>query len=530
MYDVTGLELAVLVGTVVVALTMVGRRTGVSPPVLLLAGGAALSFVPAFADVGVAPEVVVLFFLPALLYWEARTTSLREIRSGLGGVLSSAVVLVLVTATAVAVVGHALGLPWPAAFVLGAVVAPTDATAVGAIAGRLPPRELTTLRAESLVNDGTALTLFAVATAVATGAEEFDAFGATASFVVSYLGGAAVGGLVALAAARIRRLADEPVLRNAVTAMMPFASFLLADLIEGSGVVAVVAYGLVHAQLSPRWIGARTRLQSQAFWSLTAFLLNGSLFVLVGLQLRGAITALPAGERASTAILGALVVVTILVARLLWFLGPALVTVRRSARHPGRLRRRLPLAWAGFRGGVSLAAALAVPTMLLDGAPFPGREAIVVVTAGVIVVTLVLQGLTLPLVLRAARYADDPRPRDEQRLAERRAAEAALDALPAEAARLGAPSAVVERVRAEQEAVLAHDDETTRGHGEREPAGDDDRAIDQEVALRIALVDARRTAVVRLRDDRLVDDLVLMRVQAALDMEEARLRPPGTLS
>lgn len=524
MYDIAGLELAVLVGAAVVALTMLGRRAGLSPPVLLLGGGVALSFLPGLAAVRVDPDVVVLFMLPALLFWEARTTSLREIRSELAGVLSSAVVLVLVTATAVAAVAHALGLSWSVAFVLGAVVAPTDAAAVGAVAGRLPPRELTALRAESLINDGTALTLFAVAVAVATGAEAFDPLGAAASFVLSYAGGVAVGWVVALVAARVRKLAGEPVLRNAVTAVMPFASFLLADLVGGSGVVAVVVYA--HARLSPRWIGARTRLQSQAFWSLTAFLLNGALFVLVGLQLRGALTALPAGDRFPTAILGILVVATVLGTRLVWFLAPAAVATARCAPTPGRFRRRLPLAWAGFRGGISLAAALAVPTVLMDGSTFPGREAIVVVTAGVIVVTLVVQGLTLPLVLRAARYSEDPRPRDEERLAERRAAEAALDALPAEASRLGTPSAVVERVRAEQEFALARTDKAGSAEDGPEP---DRHTADAEAALRLALLAARRGAVVRLRDDRLVDDLVLMRVQSALDMEEARLRPPGPL-
>lgn len=513
MYDLAGLELVTVVGLSVLLLTALAHRIRTPPSVLLFAGGIALSFLPPFADVTIRPEIVILIFLPVLLYWEARTTSLREIRSALPSVLSSAVLLVILTAAAVGAVGYAAGLPWPVAFVLGAVVAPTDATAVGSAATRLPHSQLSALRAESLINDGTALVVFAVAVSVATGSARFSPVGAVTDVVVSYAGGVLIGALIAPVAARARRLTGDRLLRNGVSVVTPFAAFLAAELLHVSGVVAVVVYGLTHARLSPRWVGARTRLQSHAFWGLVTFLLNGALFVLVGLQLRSAVDDLGPGRWRETLVLAVGVVGTVVAVRLVWFLGvPTLgVVVRRPS--PVRLRTRVPTAWAGFRGGVSLAAALAIPATTVSGAPFPARAEIVVVTFAVIVATLVGQGLSLPVLLRWARFADDHRLADERTLAERKAAEAALDALPGEAARLGTHPEALDRVRAAHERALA------RAEGAADPPDGTG-----EAALELSLLAARRDAVLRLRDDGLVDDVVLLDVQGVLDREEARLR------
>uniref|UniRef100_UPI003F86CC38 cation:proton antiporter domain-containing protein n=1 Tax=Actinosynnema sp. TaxID=1872144 RepID=UPI003F86CC38 len=259
MGDSQALIVLVSVGAAVVALHLLARRLRLSPPIVLLVGGALAALVPWLEPIRLPPEVVLLLFLPALLHWEALNTSLREIRANLRSIALSSVVLVLVTAASVAAVGHALGLSWPVAFVLGAVVAPTDATAVGAVAGRMPHRQLTLLRAESLVNDGTALVLFAIAVAVASGREEFSWPSALGDFGLSYAGGVVVGLLVGLLVTWLRKVVVEPLPEAGISVLTPFTAFLLAEEIHASGVLATVVCGLLVSQTGPRWFSARTR-------------------------------------------------------------------------------------------------------------------------------------------------------------------------------------------------------------------------------------------------------------------------------
>jgi Na+/H+ antiporter len=523
--DPHALQVLVTVLTAVLVLSRLARFLRAPAPVVLLLGGVPLAFLPWTADVTLPPEVVLLLFLPALLYWESLTTSLREIRSNLRVVVLSSVVLVLVTAGTVAVVGHALGLSWPVAWVLGAVVAPTDATAVAAVARGMPRRTLTILRAESLVNDGTALVVFAIAVAAATGAEQFTWLGAGGRFLLSYAGGAVAGLAVAWLAARARRIMRDPLLENTISVLTPFAAFLLAEELHASGVLAVVVCGLALSQAGPRTVSARTRLQARAFWQVTTFLLNGALFVLVGMQLRGALAGLHDHGLAEAVRDAALVALTVIGTRLLWsYTTPYLIRAldRRPAQRLRRVgaRQRLATAWSGFRGGVSLAAALAVPLVLVDGTPFPGRDLIVVVTFGVILVTLLVQAPTLPAVLRFSRLPEDESEAQEEALAHRSAAEAGLAALPATAARLGVAPAVVEHVRADYEERL----HALADPGE--PDTDPDPARSEQAdhrRLRHALLAEKRAAVVALRDAGRIDDIVLRRVQAGLDAEEVRL-------
>jgi CPA1 family monovalent cation:H+ antiporter len=519
--DAHALQVLVALGVSIVVLTLLARRMRVAPPMVLLIGGVALAFVPWLAGVQLAPDVVLLIFLPALLYWESLNTSLREIRANLRVVAMSSVLLVLATAGVVAVIGHALGLSWPVAWVLGAVVAPTDATAVGAVAGRMPRRTLTTLRAESLINDGTALVVFALAVAVATGEQEFTWPTAIGAFALSYLGGAAAGLAVAWLAVQGRKLARNPLLENGISVLTPFAAFLLAEEVHASGVLAVVVCGLTLSQIGPRIVGARTRVQAQAFWQVTTFLLNGTLFVLVGLQLRGAVEGLSSVSLAGAAGQALIVALAVILTRLTWSNTTPYIIRALDRRPQQRLRRmsarhRLPSAWAGFRGGVSLAAALAVPLEV------PGRDLVVIITFGVILVTLLVQGLTLPAVLRWANLPDDGSEAREQALAERTATEAGLTALPDVAARLRVGPAAAERVRVDYEEHLHTLVAPPAGHedpalaAERADHGDYER-------LRLALLSDKRAAVVRLRDAREIDDIVLRRVQATLDAEEVRL-------
>ena len=522
MQDAHALQALVVIGLAVIGFSWLAARLRVAAPIVLLLGAVPLALVPWTSHVLLAPEVVLLLFLPALLYWESLTTSLREIRANLRVVILSSVLLVLATAGTVAVVGHALGLSWPVAWVLGAVVAPTDATAVAAVAGRMPRRILTTLRAESLINDGTALVVFALAVAVATGAEQFTWPSALGAFALSYVGGAVAGLVVAWLAMRGRRLmANNPLLENGISVLTPFAAYLLAEEVHASGVLAVVVCGLTLSQIGPRMIGARTRVQAQAFWQVTTFLLNGTLFVLVGLQLRGAVEGLTSVSPAGAAVAALLVALTVIGTRLVWAnTTPYLIRAldRRPQQRLRRLsaRQRFPSAWAGFRGGVSLAAALAVPLSV------PGRDLVVIITFGVILVTLLVQGLTLPAVLRWARLPDDGAEAREQALAERTSAEAGLAALPDVADRLGVAPAIAERVRVDYEEHIHTLDAPPSAH--EDPAIAAERADHQDYErLRLALLADKRRALLRLRDAREIDDIVLRRVQAQLDAEEVRL-------
>lgn len=317
---VLGLVVVVVLGVTVLVGTTLGQRYRVAPPVLLLCSGGLLGLVPGLADVELDPDVVLLLFLPAILYWESLNTSLREIRANLRVIVLSSVVLVVVSMAAVAWVAQALGVDSRAAWVLGAVLAPTDAAAVAGLAKRLPRRTLTTLRAESLINDGTALVLFAVAVSAAVGGRRPGAFELSGLFLGSYAGGIAAGLVAGAAIVFVRRRLDDPLREGALSVLTPFAAFLIAELVHASGVVAVVVAGLVLTHASPRVVRARSRTQAFAFWNLATFLVNGALWVLVGLQFPRAVTGLD-GTSPSRAVGVALAITAVVIGtRVLWVL------------------------------------------------------------------------------------------------------------------------------------------------------------------------------------------------------------------
>jgi Na+/H+ antiporter len=521
---VLGLELVVVLGLAVLVGSVAGQRFGIAPPVIMLAIGVLLGFVPALAQVHLPPEAMLLVFLPALLYWESLTTSLREIRSNLRGIVLTSTVLVIATAGAVAAAAHALGLPWGPAWVLGAAVAPTDATAVGVLARMLPRRNVTLLRAESLINDGTALVVYSLAVGITVGEQVLSAPHIGGLFLLSYGGGALAGAFVAWLGVQVRRRLDDPFQENVAIILIPFTAFLLAEVIHASGVLAVVVAGLIMSQAGPRVGRAYTRQQTVAFWSLSTFLLNGALFILVGLEVVSAVRGLTSVALTRGLIAVAVVSVVIIGVRIA-FLFVATYAIRLLDRRPQqRLRRvsnraRVVSGVAGFRGAVSLALALAVPEVLGSGQPFPGRDTIIFVTAGVIVVTLVLQAPLLPGVVRWARLPRDTAVDEERHLAETLAAEEALAAMPQIASELGTDPDVVARLRGEYEEYLQVLRVNQAG-ADADPALRHDQ---QYTALRLALLARKRATVVRLRDERRIDDIVLRQVQAALDIEEVRL-------
>ena len=513
--------MVVLLGVALVMCGALARRYPIAPAILLVLVGVLVGFAPHLRHAQLPPEVVLLLFLPALLYWESLTTSLREIRNNLRVVVLTSTALVVATAAAVAVVAHALGLQWGPAWVLGAALAPTDATAVGVLARDLPRRTVTVLRAESLVNDGTALVLYGLAVGVTVGEQHLTGWHVTWLLVLAYGGGVLSGGLVGLISWQVRRRMDDPMLESIAMLVTPFAAFLLADAIDASGVLAVVSCGLFMSQVTPRITGAATRQILIPFWALATTVLSSSLFVLIGLSAQSAFRGLT-----SASMLRALVdvlVVTAVVIGVRWawtYTTPYLIRLldRRPAQRERRIgaRQRTVSAVAGFRGAVSLAAILAVPHTLDSGAPFPDRDLIVLITCGVIVLTL-LQALLLPAVCgspgcpstrRSPRSSSSPRctpstrpsrpstPRPPSSAAARRSS-------PGSGTSWTIQRTLVAASGAGDDPVVQHDDQYT--------------------SLLLALIARRRAALLELRDEQRIDDIVLRQVQARLDNDEVRI-------
>jgi monovalent cation/hydrogen antiporter len=361
---VFGLVVIVALFATVIVGTVIGRRYRVGPPVLLILLGALLGLIPQFGAVRLDGEIVLLLFLPAILYWESLNTSFREIRANLRVIVFLSIGLVIVTAVAVTWTARAFGMESHAASVLGAVLSPTDAAAVAGLAKQLPRRTVTVLKAESIINDGTALVLFAVAVSVAVGGAPVSPAALTARFVGSYVGGISAGLLVGLVMTQARRRTDAPLEEGALSLLTPFAAFLLAQAIHCSGVVAVLVSALMLAYATPHVTRARSRLQTFAFWDLATFLINGSLWVFVGTQMPHAVRGIAGvdGGLRHAALLALAVTGVIIVSR---FACAEAVTVllrtvdRRAVQRTRRVawRQRMVSNWAGFRGAVSLAAA-----------------------------------------------------------------------------------------------------------------------------------------------------------------------------
>lgn len=519
------LVLIAVLGVTVLIGTTLGGRYSVAPPVLLIAMGALLGLLPPFRHVVLEPEVVLLLFLPAILYRESLVISLREIRANLGVIALLAVALVVLTTIAVAYAAQALGVDREAAWVLGAVLAPTDAAAVAGLAKRMPRGILTTLRAESLINDGTALVLFAVAVGVIAGGAVPGPLGLLGRFVGSAVGGVAAGLLVGGAVILIRKHLDDPLREGGLSILTPFVAFLLADAVHASGVLAVVVAGLVLSYAGPKVIRARSRITAYAFWDLSTFMINGSLFVLLGMQVPRSLRGITSHSPTQSFGIAAAVTAVVLVTRMGWLhlAIPALQTLDRRESRRGRQfdwRVRTAAGWAGFRGAVSLAAAVAVPVATSAGTPVHERDLIVFVTVMVIVLTMLIQGTTLPAVVSWAGLTGDVERENEIRRARIRATEAALAALPQIAVDLRASPDIVDRLRSDYEEYLddirSADDQGTA----------EEREIERR--LRLGLLHHKRREITRLRDTTEIDDAVQREVQAALDIEELRLLGPTT--
>ena len=517
-----GLEIAVILGFAVLAGGLARRYLRVPAPWAWLAIGAGLSFLPGLHEVALPPDVVLFLFLPALLYWEALNTSLQLFRYDLRVILLLSVGLVFATAAAITGIASLLGLAVPIALVLGAVLSPTDATAVSAMAPRLPRRIDTMLRGESLVNDGSALALYSVAVAAVVAGRDPSIGEISLRFVWSVAGGILAGLVAGYLLYLLRRIAQQPSLAGTISVVTPFALYLPAELIHGSGVVAVVTGGLLLGRLMPRTVSAQSRTLGFDFWRVATYVINGTLFVLIGLQARVVFELFTQPGWQRLLLLGVLCAVTIFVVRLAWVALMAPI-IRLVDRRPSQRERRVPfrarlvLVWGGFRGAISLAAALAVPVATASGDPFPGREILIAATFIVIVLLLIGQGATMPLIVRSARIPDEHEDLDERRFATVESIAAALAHLEADAAEEGASEAARVEVQGRLEQDLLH----AREAAESDSGETTDAAIRR---LLLRTTERKREEVERLRRQGRIDDGVFLDVQRAIDHEELRLR------
>lgn len=517
-----GLETVVLLGVTVLAGAILAPRLRMAAPLLLLIFGLVLGFVPQLRQIELPPETVLLIFLPVMLFWESLTTSLRSIRRDLRGIVLLSTLLVVASALAVAGVANFLGLPWNTALILGAALAPPDATAVAALGRMLPRRNFMLLKAESLTNDGTALVLYAIAVGAALGGS-YTPVNVAGLFALSYIGGAAAGILVAGAAYLLLVRVRDPLIINIALLITPFTAFLLAEAVGASGVLAVVAAGLIISFTSSRISTAASRRQTESAWPLGSYLLNGALFVLIGLQVQAAVHEINARD-VGRLLLSTVAVWLVLIIIRFVFQTVSITVIRFLDRRPSQRQRRMTYrarvvsSSAGFRGAVSLAVALSVPTALNDGTPFPGRDDIIFVTAGVIVLTMLVQGPLLPAVVRWAKLPNEPE-EEELRLAELAIASAAVSALDELAHELGTSPTVHSQLADEYRSHLSVTQALKAGSG---PAATM-QSRQEEIALRQAVLERKREALLGLRLDGTIDDTVARRLQTRLDVEEQRL-------
>jgi CPA1 family monovalent cation:H+ antiporter len=510
MMPVAEIELFVFLLFAVAVLAGLGLRSGIPYPVALVLGGLVIGLVPGLPSPELDPDVVFFVFLPPLLYAAAIAVSAHELRANWAPITLLAVGLVIVTICAVAAVANAvLGIPWAAAFVLGAVLGPTDPVSAAAVLDRLgvKGRSKTILEGESLVNDGTALTAYKIAIA-AVGGSAGSAPSVAVQFVAVAAGGIAIGLAAGWVFAHLRRIVTDPSLDVTLSVITPFVAYVPAEEVGASGVLATVAAGLYVGTRSLDIIEASTRLRTLAFWESAAFLLDGLLFLLIGVQVPTILDRIDQVSAATLTGYALLIFAVVMGMRFLWMLIVPVVLPSNTSR-----AERITIAWSGMRGGVSLAAALAITH---EG--FPDRDLVIFVAYAVIVLTLVLPGLTLaPLVRRLGLVESEEHKREaaEARLRITQAALERLDELADEA-----PEHLVTRMRDRYGSRVERLE--ARIEGDHDEDGRTDAA--QAGRLMAEMIDAERDVLKAMRSERAFDAETLREIERELDLDESRLR------
>jgi len=509
------LEIVIFLLLCALALGWASRRAGVPYPIALVLGGGALGFVPKLPQLQFDPQYLLVLVLPPILYQAALLTSWRDFKANLRPIGLLAIGLVMVTMLVVAATMRFLvpEMPWPVAFAFGAIVSPPDAVAATAILSKLnmPRRIVTVLEGESLVNDASGLVLYKFAVAAAMSGV-FSLFDGSVQFVLVTIGGIAIGMLLAGVFVAIHRFLGDPFIEVLLSLSIPYLAYVAAESVHVSGVLAVVAAGLLRGRYSPRMVSAEMRILARSVWNLLVFMLNSLIFILIGLQLSGIVARLEGftgGELAAAAL--AVSMVAILV-RFGWVYFAEYLPAWLGRPFGVRTTPPLPgeafiVSWCGMRGIVSLAAALALP------ADLEYREFLIFLTFAVILVTLVVQGLTLAPLIRRLKLGTDHSTRDEHRLARVAMGKAALSAVDRAAGEGGVLPDVIARIRAE--------------FGERVASASPlaqlpDSSHAQATRVRLAAVRAERDELIRLWQDGTISDEVLHHLEEELDYEESR--------
>ncbi|QDY78960.1 Na+/H+ antiporter [Streptomyces qinzhouensis] len=523
------MEALSLVALIAVSAAVAGaaRYTRVPAPLLLVTAGLVASYLPGVPDYTLDPHIVLPLVLPPLLHTAALDSSYLDLRANIRPVALLSFGYTLFATVAVGWLAYLLipQLPLTAALVLGAVVAPPDAVAATAIARRLglPHRITTILQGESLINDATAITAYRVAVAAAVG-EGASWLGGAGEFAVAAVGGVAVGLVLMVPIHWLRTRLKEPLLQNTLSLLIPFVAYAAAEQLHASGVLAVVVVALYLGHRS--WqVDFATRLQEAAVWKMVAFLLESAVFALIGLQLSYVLTGLGDYGLAQAVGYAVVVFVVVVAVRYVWVF-PATFLPRLSPRIRARepevtWKAPLVVGWAGMRGVVSLAIAFSIPLTTSSGGPFPSRNLVLFLTFTTVIGTLVVQGLTLPALIRALRL---PRPdpfaetlaEAEAQNAASEAAERRLDALLADE-RNALPEPLEERLRTVME---------RRRNSVWERLGAVNEATGEsadETYRRLAreMIGAERAVFVELRDQRRIDDEMMRTLLFRLDLEEA---------
>ncbi len=530
---IAAVQVSLILLLVAAAVAIAARRLKVPPAILLVLAGVVLALLPGLPRVELVPELVLLIVLPPLIYSAGVAMSWREFRFSLRPIALLAIGCVAFTTLAVAAVAHwLLGLGWPVAFVLGAIVSPPDVVAPLAIARRLklPRRLLVILEGEGLANDATALILYRFAVvAVSTGA--FSLPRAAGTFALILVGEIVYGIAVGWATLHLRRLVQEPRVEIVLALLTPYLAYWVPEELGGSGVLATVAAGLTVSWKGPLLIPSATRLQGIFFWDLLIYIIEGLVFLLTGLQARTLLDRI-ADFSVRQLVFAALVTsAVVIVARFVWvfpatylprWLSPALA--RRDPSPPWQ--QPFAIAFTGVRGIVSLAAALAIPLTTASGQPFPERDLILFLTFSVILLTLVGQGLLFPWVvcwlgLDEAGRAEQAAEEAAEMAARREAIDAVLRKLEAIAAEQGLSHEVVKPLRARHEARLRQIDH-------RMDDSDEHTALAEYWdKLELMLIEAEREYVYDLLRGGRLHDEARRRIERELDLREARLRGAG---
>lgn len=510
--------LAIAFAAVVVAVTAIARRLPVPPPILQVAAGFLVGLVPGVAIPELDAEIVFFVFLPPVLWAAAFFTSVRDFHANIRPIGLLAIGLVCATSAAVAIAARMIfpDMPWPVAVALGAIVSPPDAVAAAAIVSRLPvPRRVVViLEGESLVNDASALVLYRTAVAAAvTGT--FSWGESIVRFFLDAAVGVLVGILVAWIVVRLLRLSRDSLAETLLTLAAPYVAWLAAETLHVSAVLACVAGGIYLRRHFSSAVAPLSRLNNRSVWDLVVFVLNAAIFLMLGMQFRALLAAVPDGRLPTLLRDGVLIALVAIAVRLLW-VPIATVLPRLLSR---RMRRSDPMprwkpvflvAWTSMRGIVSLATALALPATLASGAPFPYRSEIIVVTVCVIGVTLVVQGLTLAPIIRAFDFTPEHSHHAEARVARLEASRRGAEVLDDLAREPWVDARDVEWLRGE-----LRDRIRLLEHHAGEPEG--------RRRLRGEMLRAERRMLVRLRNEGAISDDVLRELEHELDLEAVRV-------